>query len=340
MTAKKTKGKKITDLIEENPNVKSQWAEYAAKDFIPKYIVHRFDDSGDNRFYFFLYEGKVEIGSGITGPMSAVSTEREGIARWKDAHPNWRHLFKVSAEFGTLEHILVGGIFLGTGVNQSVLDSMKKIAIDNNQSGDMPIKDALAFLKFKEDYDIEPLIVEGQLAWKCPETNQWLTLTIDLCAKIRHPEVVKTMVQDGFWSRGVNKGKPKMVEQKTTIIKERILVGDIKSNFFEKEDKTYYETHKMQLIAGARAVEQNFGIKIDGVFNLSPKAWVTTPSYTYKEHNITKEDTDLFDLYWKLIVHKGLNIPTGNFITTEGFKNSSDFKLVSYREYAEQVLSK
>jgi hypothetical protein len=322
----------------KNPHLSKSWAEYSAKDFIPKYIVHRFDDKGDNRFYFFLYNGNVEIGSGITGPMGAVSTEREGINRWKDAHPNWRHLFNVSAEFGTLEHILAGGIFLGNGVNQFTLDSMKKIAIDNNQSGDMPIKDALAFLKFKEDYDIEPLIVEGQLAWQDPISGQWLTLTIDLLAKMRCQEAVKTMVQDGFWSRGEKKGEPKMVEQKTTVIKERILVGDIKSNFFEKEDKSYYETHIMQLIAGTRAVEQNFGIKVDGVFNLSPKAWVTTPSYTFKEHNITPSMNELFDIYWKLIVHKGLNVPTGNFITTEGFKNSSDFKLTSYREYAEQIL--
>ena len=332
------KKKSIKQII-DNSFVTDKWAEYHSKDFTPKYIVYKFNDDGDNRFYFFLYEGNVEIGSGITTPMGIVSTERDGINRWKELHPtNWRHLFRVSAEFGTLEHILAGGIFLGNGVNQSILASMKEIAINNSQSGDMPVKDTLAFLKFKEDYDIEPLIVEGQLAWRCPETGQWLTLTIDLLAKMRCPMVVKTMVKDGVYKRGVNKGKPKMVEQRTTVIKERILVGDIKSNFFEKEDKSYYETHIMQLIGGVKAVEQNFNIKVDGVFNLSPKAWKTTPSYTFKEHNITQEYNDLFDIYWKLIVHKKLNIPTGSFITTDKFKDSTDFNLKSYRKYAEEYL--
>lgn len=94
----------------------------------------------------------------------------------------------------------------------------------------------------------------------------------------------------------------------------------------------------MQLIGGMRAIEQNFGIKVDGVFNLSPKAWVTTPGYTYKEHEITDEDNGIFDAYWNLIVKKKLNVPKGHLLEVNGFKDSNDFKLKSYQEYAEERL--
>jgi hypothetical protein len=140
--------------------------------------------------------------------------------------------------------------------------------------------------------------------------------------------------------RGDKKGEPKMVEQKTEVKKERIMIGDLKSNFFEKEDKSFYETHKMQLIGGARAVEQNFDIKVDGCFNVSPNAWRTAPSYSFHEWNITDEDIDIFEAYWNLIVKKRLNVPKGSLFITDQLKDSTDYKMLSYQEYAEQELVK
>jgi hypothetical protein len=335
MAKAKKVSKKLSELLEPKP----VWCDYADKTLVPKFIVHRFDDRNDNRFYYFLTEeNTVVIASGVTYPYGKVSTEREAIAIWKEKHPNWRVLLRVSSEYGTSLHIIAGGIFLKKGVDTTLLEAMIKIATDNGQSADMPRKDALALLKFQEDYELRPLLVEAQLAYHDPITNEWMCLTIDLLTIMVVTEVTKTMVEDGVYLRGDKKGQPKMVEQRTETRKEKLMIGDLKSNFFEKEDKSYYETHKMQLIAGARAVEQNFGLKVDGVFNLSPKSWHTNPSYNYYEHNVIDEDNKIFDAYWNLIVAKRLNMPKGSLLFTEGFKDSNDYKLVSYQEYAEQIL--
>jgi hypothetical protein len=334
MAKAKKQNKKLSELI-----LKPVWCDYAADDLKPKYVVHRVDDRNDNRFYFFLAEeNKVIIASGVTDPYGKVSTEREAIAIWKEKHPNWRVLLRVSSEYGTSLHIIAGGIFLKKGVDKALLEAMIKIAVDNGQSADMASKDALSLLKFQEDYELRPLLVEAQLAYHDIGTNEWMCLTIDLLTIMVVTEVTKTMVEDGVYLRGDKKGQPKMVEKRTEIRKERLMIGDLKSNFFEKEDKSYYETHKMQLIAGIRAVEQNFGLKIDGAFNLSPKVWHQSPSYNFYEHKITEEDNRIFNAYWNLIVTKKLNVPKGNILITDKFKDSNDFKLVSYQEYAEQVL--
>jgi hypothetical protein len=318
------------------------WAEYHADGLVPKYVVRRFDDKSGNRFYYFETEnGEVIIASGITSAFGTVSTERDGINRWKEKYPTtWKHLLKVSSEYGTMLHIIFGNITLKKGVDKTLIESMKKLALDNGQSADMPIKDTLALMKFSEDYELVPLLVEAQLVYQDPKSGAWLCMTIDLLARMITTEVVKTEVQDGVYTRGERKGEPKMVIQKTEIRRERILIGDLKSNFFEKEDKSFFETHKMQLIGGAKAVEQNFGIKVDGAFNLCPNAWRTKPDCTYFEHNITDEDLTIFDAYMNLIVTKKINVPKGNLLICNDFKDSNDFQLLSYQEYAEQELKK
>jgi hypothetical protein len=333
-TTKRT-NKKLSELLAPKP----VWCDYADEKLIPKYIVHRFDDRGGNRFYYFKTETEeIVIASGITAPFGIVSTERDAINKWKEKYPNWKHLLDVSSEYGTFLHIIFGKITLKLGVDQFILDAMKKLALDNGQSQDMPVKDTLALLKFQEDYQLIPLLVEAQLGWRCPKTGEWLCMTIDILARMVTTEVVKTTVQDGIYLRGPKKGEPKMIEQKTEVKKERVLIGDLKSNFFEKEGKSYYETHVMQLIGGAKAVEQNFGIKVDGCFNFSPNAWRTTPSYSFHEHNITTEDLDIFDAYWNLIVRKRLNVPKGQLLVTDKIKDSSDYKWLSYQEYAKEQL--
>lgn len=332
--AKKKLNKKLSELL-----LKPVWCDYHDEKLTPKYVVHRFDDRNDNRFYFFLTEDNaVIVASGVTSPFGMVSTEREAIAIWKEKHPNWRVLLRVSAEYGTSLHITAGNIFLKNGVDIKLLEAMQKIAVDNGQSADMPAKDTLALLKFQEDYELKPLLVEAQLAYHDDITGEWMCLTIDLLTIMTVKEVTKTTVQDGVWSRGDRKGQPKMVEQRTETRVEKLMLGDLKSNFFEKEDKSYYETHRMQLIAGMRAVKQNFGLTVDGAFNLSPKSWHTSPSYSYFEHKITDEDNKTFDAYWNLIVVKRLNTPKGHLLITDKFNNSDDFTLVSYQEHAESVL--
>jgi hypothetical protein len=195
-------------------------------------------------------------------------------------------------------------------------------------------------MKFQEDYNLTPLLIEASLVWQDPNSRQWLAQTIDLLAKMTVTVKTKTQVADGVYQRGENKGKFKFKDVVTETKEERILLIDFKSNFFEKEKKSYFEVNKLQLMAGKLAVEQNFGIKVDDIYNFSENNWRTAPSYTFTKWNIDDSDWAVFNAYWSLAQAKGINTPQGNMMITEGFKNSSDFKFLTYKEYVEQILMK
>lgn len=313
------------------------WSYFNLEELKPLASVKRFDDNKGNRFYYFVDGDEVIIASGVTSVLSLVSTERFAIDKWKEDNPDWQHILKVSSEYGTLLHEVFGDIMLGKGISINKLEAMQTLAYENGQGIDMPRKDVLAFIKFCEDTNLKPLIIEGVLAWKDPQGN-YLAMTIDLLAEATVQIKTKEIVQDGFYVKGEKKGTPKMVEvTKTEDIKKVILI-DFKSNFFEKDKKTFYESHVLQLLAAKLAVEQNFKIKVDEVYNWSPNNWRDEPTYTFKKHDIDNRTFEIFNAYWNLAKVKGFNRPIGKILITKDFKNSSDFKYVNYAEYARQYL--
>ena len=165
-------------------------------------------------------------------------------------------------------------------------------------------------------------------------------MTIDLLAKMTVPEKTKTQVADGVYKSGVRKGKKRIKDVVTIKDIEKILLIDFKSNFFEKDKKSFFETNKMQLMAGKLAVEQNFDIIVDDVYNFAENSWRTAPSYTFSKWDLTDNDWNIFYSYWNLAHIKGLNQPQGKMLITEGFKDSNDYKFLTYKEYVEQVLIK
>jgi hypothetical protein len=337
-TVKKTK--KISDLIKSNPFVKDSWAEYADNALSPKHLINRYDDKKGNRFYYFKNGEETIVAAGSTTVFGLVSTERERLNEWKDDHPDWKHLLDISSDYGTQSHIQKGNVMFGKGVDLKMLGAMTKLVVDNGGSFNTPAKDMLAFMKFQEDFKLVPLLIEASLVWQDPETGEWLAMTIDLLAKMTVTVKTKTQVEDGVYQRGVNAGQPRFKDVVTEEKIEKILLIDFKSNFFEKDRKSFFEVHKMQLMAGKLAVEQNFDIKVDDIYNFAENSWRTEPSYTFYEWDLDDSDWKIFNAYWKLAQAKGLNQPQGKMLVTEGFKNSQDFKFLTYKEYIEQVLMK
>ena len=333
--------KKLSELLKEpNPYIRESWADYADSALKPKYIINRYDDRRNNRFYYFLKDKEVIIGAGSTTVFGLVSTERERINQWKNDHPDWQHLLDVSSEYGTMSHIQKGNIMFGKGVDLKLLEQMTDLIVKNGGSANTPAKDILSFIKFQEDYQLVPLLIEASLAYQDPESGEWLCMTIDLLAKMMVTVKTKTQVEDGVYQRGEKTGQPKFKDIITEEKVEKILLIDFKSNFFEKDKKNFFEVHQMQLMAGKLAVEQNFDIKVDDCYNFSETNWRTEPGYTFYKWDITDADWAIYNAYWKLAQAKGLNKPQGKMLVTEGFKNSADFKFFSYKEYVEQVLMK
>jgi hypothetical protein len=336
----KKKVKSIKEIVQGNPFVKDTWAEYADNALKPKYYICRFDDKRSNRFYYFKKGEELIVGAGSTTVFGLVSTERERLNEWKNDHPDWKHLLDISSDYGSQSHIQKGNIMFGKGIDLKMLEAMTKLVTDNGGSHNTPAKDMLAFMKFQEDFKLVPLLIEASLAWQDPKTGEWLCQTIDLLAKMTVTVKTKTQIPDGVYQRGVNAGQPRFKDVTSVEQIDKILLIDFKSNFFEKDRKSFFEVHRLQLMAAKLAVEQNFDIKVDDIYNFSENNWRTEPGYTFYKWDITDKDWRVFNAYWELAQAKDINKPEGKMLVTEGFKNSADFKFLSYKEYVEQVLLK
>ena len=337
---KKTTTKKPNKKLSQLLFTKNSWCDYADERLAPKYLVYRYDDKKGNRFYYFKYNDEYVIAAGVTTVFGLVSTERERINQWKNDHDNWQHLLDISSEYGTLSHIQKSNIMFGKGVDLDMLEKMTKLSVDNGGGFNTPAKDMLAFMRFQEDYQLLPLLIEALLVWQDPVSGEWLAMTIDLLAKMTVTNKTKTTVEDGVYVRGDKKGEVKYKDVTTEEKVDKVLLVDFKSNFFEKDKKSFFEVNKMQLMAGKLAVEQNFDIKVDDIYNFSENSWRTEPSYTFSKWDIDDSDWATFNAYWNLARVKGINKPQGKMLVTEGLKDSKDFKFLTYKEYVEQVLTK
>ena len=319
--------------------MEQNWCDYSCL-LPPKIIAHRFEDNRGHRFYWFLDDdGELHISIGVTSAFGEVSTERRQIDKWKEIHPNWKQLLSNSSSYGTELHKCFGKLSLGKSVDEMSLDLMRKIATDCEQSYDMPVKDILSFKRFIADIKLIPLINEGILTWRDEVSGEYLAMTIDLLAKVKIIEKRKELVQEGFYKIGDKKGEPKLVEKMVEYEIEKTILVDYKSNFFEKDSKSYYEGHKMQLMAAKKAVEQNYpDIKVEELYNFSPNAWRSEPSYTFYKWDITPKDELIFQSYWNLIVVKDINKPTGKIL--EAQLDEGTFRQYTYEEYVREVLLK
>ena len=330
-------------LLNFEPEHTLRWAEYHSEEFKPKYLVRRFDDRRGNRFYWFAKDGDFVIASGITSAFGALKTDDEvhAIQKWKDENPNWRELLSASSEYGTIEHIVFGDILKKNPINYSLLDTMKGLLAKFGYSPSGAEKDVLSFLRFAEENQLEPLIIEGQLVWEDDNGNA-VCMTIDLLCKRTFQVKYKEMVEDGIRKRNTSQGAAGTMKYKEVVkYKEQTeyVIIDFKSNFQRKEKKSYYKSHIMQLIGAKRAVKQNFGIDVSGIFNFSPNEWRSEPTYTFKEHKLEGNEEEIFDARWNLIVAEGLNKPSGLVFMPGKLEHSRDFQYKSYYEYVRDVLA-
>jgi hypothetical protein len=313
----------------------TNWANFST--LIPTVKVNRFEDKKGNRFYWFIdANGEIQISIGVTSAFGEVSTETFFIDRWKENNDNWKDLLRWSSDYGTMLHICYENVML-VKPNDDLIEPMTQIVEKAGENRDMPVKDILSFVKFRKDYDLTPKIVEGKVAWQDPKGN-YLMMTIDLLAEITVIEKTKFEVEEGVWQRGERKGQPKMVEKTEEREVKKIVLIDFKSNFFGKDRKSFFEAHLMQLIAAKKAIEQQFDIKVDEIYNFAPNNWLAEPTYTLKKWEITTHDLEVFEAYWNLITVKGINNPTGKILKIFDINDPAGFKYYSYREYIQEFI--
>jgi hypothetical protein len=317
------------------------WAALNHLDRQPKFIIRRFDDGKGNRFYYWI-DGKPVIGAGITTILSTVTPESPELTSWKIKHgKDFPRLLNLAATYGTAMHECIQQWLIERSISQLNLDAAINAAVANGQNPKMVHKDIASFMKFEEDYLVEPLLIEAILPFSTLEGNYGVT-AMDFVCKMTTVEKFKEEVQDGFYIKGDKKGQPKFITQTNEVKKSLVAAIDFKSNFFEKDKKSFFESHKFQLIAGRKALKENFDLEVNNLYNWAPNNWRTEPSYTLFKWNFDKSDIEMLNLYFKLADIKGAFTPKGTItIVPEKYTENTtwrDVKFQSYEEFAETLL--
>lgn len=227
----------------------------------PNYRLYQLNGKPGRFYYTVTPEGRTDFYPSVTTFISAVVPKEKYLLDWQkkngvegDAYMNER------ANYGTFLHgvfakLLINGKYNLDGLRGELLAFIDSHLLPNSfieYEYDLK-KDVLALAAFVKDYEVKPLAIEVGLASK----KMGLAGTLDLpCTMLEKPG-----------------GKNRI----------RALV-DLKSG-----KKGFYSDHEIQLMIYREIWNENYpDLKIERIFNLSPKDWRNYPTYNLKEQ--TKSD--------------------------------------------------
>jgi|Laugrespbdmm15sn_2_1035079.scaffolds.fasta_scaffold00248_26 hypothetical protein len=325
------------------------WAEYNPKNMKPPMIWRRMNHHG-HRFYFGEKDGEVLIACGITTAIDKSFGEPKALRDWKDARPNWKEILPIMADYGTLNHIGLGHLCKEGVIPKYIIE----IADETFNKKEQFKKDMLSIKKFFNENEVEVYFLEGILGthYPTPYGKAWICSAIDMFCKITLTTVKKELVEDGIYERGGtknNKGDIKYKEVKTETRESFWAIIDLKSNYEHKEEKSFFDSHRYQLIFGRKLISEYFNIPQQEIrmFNLSPLGWTKEPKYALKEH-FDKEnkwgftDQQRLEARLNLAVMEGLVTPSGELMEISeniGLDSEYDYRVVRYEDKAREVLN-
>lgn len=331
--------------MSNNPAITTDWADYHSPELVPKYIVNRYDDKGNNRFYYFRDEqGQLQAAAGITTWLSQVMPESKFLTDWKlKWGKDWQHVLNLTSEYGTTMHACFAYMMKKEKIPAELInlayDQTKALQrYDKTIPSNMIDKNIISFQRFMQEFKLKPLLIEALLVCRS-DSGHFYCLTQDLLAEIEVETKEKTEVQEGHYMKGKNKGQPKMVTKIKRTQKTETVCIDFKSNPFDKDKKSFFDSHLYQLIGTKKAVMQNFGIKVDRLYNWSPNSWRSTVGdYTLHEWKPDQNDTDLFNIYELLATKRGLFTPKGKIEVFKDWEPGIKAEeMYESREYLEHI---
>ncbi len=279
----------ITELL---PGLTEEFCipEYVEKSWVKEQPerVYRLDQS-DHRYYYIVDEkGSPTFYTSVTTFLKQNLPTSPHLITWiaSMGEAEAKAFANERADYGTFLHKEASDMLINTSydldkLHDFLMDYIEEKRLDRsfiNYADDLK-KDLLAFAQFISDYNVSPIAIEMVLTHK-----QWqvagaidLVCEMDISEKGFHGEVYKS---------GANKGKPKQ-----TIETRRVVaIVDLKSG-----RKGFHESHELQLHTYKGMWEVNFpDIKIDRVFNWSPKDWRgMVPTYNLKDQTQSKNAAKL-----------------------------------------------
>ncbi|MGL4758280.1 MAG: hypothetical protein ACRCXZ_03015 [Patescibacteria group bacterium] len=322
--------------------IKETWADFVSDGFkAPDVLWKRFDDKAGNRSYFANNKGEPILAYGITTALDIAYGENEFIREWKDKKPDWKKSLQTMADYGSLCHLGLYELLVNKEISEESIDKAGKIFGKKIQFA----KDMMSIRQFIIDYNVKPLLIEATIGQEflVGSSIVYLVSTIDLLCEMDYKQVFYKEEPNGFYVKGDKKGQPKMEKVKVEEVSREMCLVDLKSNFEEKESKTFYDSHKRQLFFGQDCVEKTFG-SCPKIFNLSPLGWRSEPKYLLKEHTSLVNDfgfgeKDLMYNRLKCAAIEGNLSPNGTIKIIESTTMANfNIKTYSYLEYVKNIL--
>lgn len=226
------------------------------------YNVYRVSTS-QGRLYYRFEGRKPKFFISLTTMIKATMPTAEHLIKWMCdmGYDEAKRYARERADYGTAMHIEIGNFITSREVNMKRIEDLYPQWADDLKS------DLLAFAQFVKDYSVVPMAIEVVLTSK-----KGYATCIDLVCSM----VIKV---DGK-SEEVFKSGPRKGEQKDIKVDKEI-VGLIN---FKSGRKGFHEENEVQLQFEKMLFEENYPeIKVDRIYNWSPKEWRDGPSYNLKD---------------------------------------------------------
>lgn len=314
-----------------NYRVEKEQYEFLSKDFTaPASRIYRIGING-RRYYYEYIDGKPIIyASGTTLISDGYPDNSKGMEEWRVKMrvmgENPDEFAQYRANYGTIMHILFGhyltGIKIplhdldkyirnlkGTFIADHDIDALMKNNLEELQ------KDMLAFAQWVKDYNVKPLAIELMMR----SVKYQVATAVDLVCNL-------DITEEGYFGEvyksGERKGEPKLTKRPRTVIG----IVDFKSG-----KKGFYDKHAIQLLLNKKIVEENYpNIKIEALYNFSPKDWRTNPGYNFTDqsnNNVLDELEEILSIGKKrhLKKNKSVTVYKGILDITSDFDYSKNY---------------
>ncbi len=248
----------------------------------PNYTVYRLKVGGGRVYYTVDESGEPTFAISLTTLTKHTLPTSPHLIKWiaQLGYEESQRYMMERADYGTLMHLAIGDYVINKGWNTLLATAFIQEKINKGiitRCTDVEFwaedlnNDMAAFAQFVYEYKVQPMAIELVLVSK----EGYGTL-IDLVCKM-------TIEEKGYFGEvyksGENKNKPKESKR----LKEITALLNFKSG-----KKGFYEEHEIQLELEKKLFEENYpDVKIDAIFNWSPKEWQKTPTFNLKDQTDT-----------------------------------------------------
>ena len=250
-------------------------------------LIYRLDSANHRYYYKFNPDGEPEFFTSVTTLIKNTLPTSPYLIKWliDKGGDVGKDEAEERANYGTFLHeqcaqLLINGKYDLDKLSEKLAPFLasKNMPQDRIKWADELKKDVLAFAQFIIDTNCKPLAIEIIL-W---HPTDGYAGAIDLIAEM-------DIEEKGFfgetYASGTNKGQPKETKQTKRI---RAII-DLKSG-----RKGFYESAEIQLHAYLAMWNIHFpDIKIDKVYNWSPKEWRSSPSFNLKDQTNSRNASKL-----------------------------------------------